>query len=839
MGIITLLISLAFSFNFINSTVSTNYLATHQVAMNFQPYPIYPKKDINPIFQFNNNYITSYHEDDTKVMLSVSINTSNLDLSNKIYWVNMYGGIMGSMLPLKWTYSFNTNIPDSSTTQAINLSKIGYDYTQPKLYLNSLINLYQFDSFVDKFFQDATIKLPFKMLIACTPYSDVTNYLTLKGPYYSHNPNLTFSRWVTYKLFNAPDFHIENHKFWYLNFPVTKNKLFLAINLSNCNLNYLMQLRMVRQLDRYMVCQGTHLNYEYKPTYSNQVVGNINLKITDLLPYDYCFNPHDLFHTIMPGLQASNEWAYASFPNLKFRINSFLLEKCLDANLIAQLYDIINNYATSINNHTLLKLNNELWTKGMWSSLLATKVFSLINNTQTYNPTTNTLAVNFGKNLAAQSLINYLQMDLTKNQIASWYGYLQLMTGIKTSLNLTPTNCINLYQSLLRTYQGCKMEYYLQTKNNWIGYDITYENLSIALNANNCCKYVLPYDYYYNIEEAIFTFGNYSQLLDTSWGEFNIIKYPQVISNYVVNLPPVNNLAKSQYQTYIFPLQLFSDLPSITLFNLEQTYDLTSSELTRKIKQFNANYNDSISTFNNYLKNKLTNSLIDLSIYYTFFNLFSDGQNIIKYCNEHGFDNNLLATSNNSLMSDFKVKVDNATKGTYSVTFNINNQLDLMPLFNNYCIYVPWMLSPRQYNSNIEMFFYLPIKPLAPTPVKKVVPPPVKVTPVKKIVVPKPVKKIVPVPKPVKKVVVKPTPPPVVNHHIVKKQPIKPVVIPTPVHKPLIINNSQPVVNKPTPIPSWGYFLIVLPIILVILGFGGFLVYLKVKALMLKKKQKQ
>ncbi|MBQ3621811.1 hypothetical protein II941_03445 [bacterium] len=45
---------------------------------------------------------------------------------------------------------------------------------------------------------------------------------------------------------------------------------------------------------------------------------------------------------------------------MQVSVNQTLLTVCFDANIIAQLFNIINNYALSTNNQTLLKLNQEL-----------------------------------------------------------------------------------------------------------------------------------------------------------------------------------------------------------------------------------------------------------------------------------------------------------------------------------------------------------------------------------------------------------------------------------------------------------------------------------------------
>ena len=845
MGIITLLISLVFSCNFISSTITTNYLSMHPTCLSMPTPKIYPKKDINPLFTFNDNYIASYHANNTPVMINVKIGTNDLNLGNQIYWA-YDGGIMGMGLPFKWTYTFDTNIPNSATTQAINLSNIGYDDNYQAIRLVSLVNLNQFNTFVNDFFNDATIKLPYHMLIACKPYSSVSNYITLPGHYYIHNPGVTFSKWITYKLFSAPVFNIIGSKLWNVAFPITSNKLFLDMNLTSCQNTYSYKLFFVKQLDRYMLSQGP-INFNYQPAYSDPVIGNIQLNITGLMPNYYCFNPQDLFEINAPNDLTTNQWAYTSFPTLKFSVNNYLLTAFYDANLIAQLVNIINEYAAKVHNQTLLNLNNELWTKDLWSKYLATQIFSLVNNSETYNQATNTLALNLNKNLAVQSLINYLQLTLTKNHLAWWNFYLRRLSGVNTSLNLTTTNCINLYQTLLNTYQHSTIKYTLSTQKSVITYSLTYQNLSIALNANNCSKYVLPYDYYYEILNAEFILGNYRQWWDYSQEEFDILKYPQVINNYQINLPNSNLIKTSSVGIGIFPLQLFKQIPSLTLFNLEQTYHLTSSELTKTINVFNANYDSSVNTFNNYLNNKLTNSLIDLAIYHTFFSFFGGNESIISYCNQYGFDNNLLANSNNSLLSDFNVQVVNAKKGIYSVTFNMNNLVDFIPLIAARCFYVPTLMQLQDYASTLKGFFYLSPSLLnPPPPVKKntvnptSIPSPVKVIspPVKKITSPPtPIKKVDIPPTKVKKVIVKPAPKPIVVHHIQKKMLPKPIVIPTPIAKPIVVNN-QPSVLKATVIPSWGYFLIVLPIVLVILGIALFFTYLKVKALIAKKKQK-
>ena len=145
-----------------------------------------------------------------------------------------------------------------------------------------------------------------------------------------------------------------------LSFPVSKNKLFLDIKLTSCASNYQFQLLNVGQLDRCMVCTGDNLNYHYQPSYSHDVVGSINLNITDLIPNDYCFNPQDLFEINEPSDLASTGWTYTSFPKLQFSVNQFLLTRCYDANLIAQLVDAINSFATATNNQKLLNLNQEL-----------------------------------------------------------------------------------------------------------------------------------------------------------------------------------------------------------------------------------------------------------------------------------------------------------------------------------------------------------------------------------------------------------------------------------------------------------------------------------------------
>lgn len=85
MGIITLLISLIFSCNFINCTVSANYLASPSINLALSPIPKKWDANTNQIFRFNNSYIASYHADNTTAAVGVKINTSNLNLNNKIY----------------------------------------------------------------------------------------------------------------------------------------------------------------------------------------------------------------------------------------------------------------------------------------------------------------------------------------------------------------------------------------------------------------------------------------------------------------------------------------------------------------------------------------------------------------------------------------------------------------------------------------------------------------------------------------------------------------------------------------------------------------------------------
>ncbi|MBO7085295.1 hypothetical protein J6W20_05365 [bacterium] len=259
-----------------------------------------------------------------------------------------------------------------------------------------------------------------------------------------------------------------------------------------------------------------------------------------------------------------------------------------------------------------------------------------------------------------------------------------------------------------------------------------------------------------------------------------------------------------------FQLKLLTNISSLTLFNLQQTYHLTSTQLNAKITAFNANFNSSINTFNAYLQNPLTHSLIDLAAYQTFFSLFANDENIIKYCNQYGFDNNLLADSNNSLLSNFQIKVYNQAKGIYSVNFDINNLINYSPLLNDKCFYVPDIIQLQDYSTPVEGFFYLSPTLLNPSsiPIKKVVPAPVNSKPVK--VEPTPVKKVI---KPSKKVVVTPPIPkktvPAIKVQPVKKvvpSPIKKVVVSPkpivkPVAKPIVINNNQPILTKATNVP--------------------------------------
>ena len=839
MGIITLLISLVFSCNFISSTVTTNYLASHPTTLqSINTRSLRPQK-FNPIFTFNDSYISSFHEQTTPAMLSVKINTNNLNLNNKIYWANQDGGVMGGMVPLKWTYQFDTNIPASSTTYQFSFNHLGYNSNWKQLNLQQVLNINEATSFVNNFFNNATIKMPYKMLIACTPYSDITNYFTLKGPYYTHQPNgLTFSKFITYKLFQAPSFN-DLWRWGQVDLPITKNNLFLDLNLSNCQDSYDCTLNGIGQLDRYMVCLGNNLNYNYSAHYSHDVSTNIDLKITDLLPNLYYFNPQLLFQINPPSVLASNGWAYTTFPTLQISVNQSLLSCFYGANLIAQLATIINNYATNTNNQTLLKLNQELWNDKLWSRKLATNIFSLFDNKQTYNHTTNTLALTLNKNVDSQSLMNYLQMALNNKVPARWEQFIDYQAHDKL-LTLTPVNCINLYQTLLRTYQNCKIQYTFLTNNSSVNYSLSYPNLMISLNANNCSKYVLPYDYYYDVFSATYTLNN----CNINWiinDQFDIVKYPQVITNYVVNnqTEPIN----PSNQVKIIPLTLFSSLPSLTLFNLEDKYKLTSNQLTTIINEFNNNYNSSVNTFNNYLNNQVTLSLIKLAIYHSFYSLFSS-KNIIDYCNQYGFDNNLLANNNSSLFSDFAISPVDSKLGIYQVQFAINNEFDFEQLLADDYLQVQGVITLVNYQSIVNGYFYLANDILHPTPkpVKKVivVPKPTPINPPVKVV-PKPVPKLPPkpVPKIIKKKVITPLP--------IKKPVIhisKPVVKPTPiipkVTKPIIINRNQTVnIAKEEAIQPWGYFLIVLPLILLILGFAGFFTYLKVKALIHRKKQKQ
>ena len=825
MGIITLLISLIFSCNFINSTLTTNYLTSHpaQLFLNKQLVP--KKQAISSLFNFNDNYIQTYHEQTAPAMLSININTKNLNSNNKIYWANEYGGIMGGMVPLKWTYQFNTKIPNSSASYQFNFSNFGYNCNFQQLRLGQVVNLFQANAFVNNFFDNAEIQLPYKMLIACTPYSNISNYFTLKGTYQTHQPiGLNFKKFVTYKLFDVPSFN-QFQNLINISLPVTKNNLFLDVNLSKCQNSYQYFVTNIGQLDRYMVCLGDNLNYQYKAHYGNYTSTNIALKIADLLPNLYYFNPQLLFQINDPDSIATNDWAYTNFPSLKVSVNQTLLTVCFDANIIAQLFNIINNYALSTNNQTLLKLNQELWNDKLWNCNLATNIFNFLANKQTYNSTTNTLVLKINQQVDIQSLINYLQMALSKKQVAKWVWWLVQSTH-DSSLMLSSLNCINLYQTLLTTYQKSKISYTFITSNSTATYSLTYPNLMISLNASNCSKYVLPYDYYYQIANARYQLNNYYENFVLN-NQFDIIKYPNVITNYVVNnqIEPIN-----QNQVKIIPLTLFNSLPSLTLFNLEQEYKVSSTQLNNVITQFNANYNSSINAFNNYLNNPLTLGLIKLAIYHSFYSLFSS-QNIINYCNQYGFDNNLLNATNSSLFSNFRISSVNSKLGIFQTQFAINNQLDFMQLLDDDYLEVNGVITLNKYHSIVNGYFYLSNNILHQ--------------------INHPIKKVVPVVKPTPIVHSnKDKPPPVQNHPKKVVQPVpnkkelipvtKPTSIIPKVSKPVTTNNHQPIQpNKPQSIPPWGYVLIVLPLILLGLGFVGFYGYLKIKTLIIKKKQKQ
>ena len=122
----------------------------------------------NDLLNFNKNYLSDFNLNQPNTILSVNINTNNLNTSSNIYYANMYSGVF-FFTPVKWIYHFTTNISNPNITYNINFNKINYfnNYAN-SINLDQLINLnLNVNDFISNFLNNATIKIPDLLLHAC------------------------------------------------------------------------------------------------------------------------------------------------------------------------------------------------------------------------------------------------------------------------------------------------------------------------------------------------------------------------------------------------------------------------------------------------------------------------------------------------------------------------------------------------------------------------------------------------------------------------------------------------------------------------------------------------
>ena len=301
--------------NLLFTTLSTNVINTAHDYVNKNQIQTNLNSN-NALISFNNSYVNDFNLNQNNTILNVNINTSNLNTTNNINYANIYSGVF-FFAPIKWTYHFTTNIPNTSITYNLNFNKINYfnNYGN-SINLDQLINLnVSVNNFISAFFNNAIIKIPKLFLHACNWYKTIGDFLlTLNSQFQFSNPGFSFQSYSNINLFKLNSQINALSALDNLKVSVNKNNLFLDLNTSNLNLGQNYTIYNVSQLDRFLASFGVYIK-NWDPLYSNNVNVTVNLNLKNVLNNYYCFNPKLLYVITTPTLLDNNH-AYSTLPNV-------------------------------------------------------------------------------------------------------------------------------------------------------------------------------------------------------------------------------------------------------------------------------------------------------------------------------------------------------------------------------------------------------------------------------------------------------------------------------------------------------------------------------------------
>lgn len=691
----------------------------------------------NDLLNFNKNYLSDFNLNQPNTILSVNINTSNLNTSSNIYYANMYSGVF-FFTPVKWIYHFTTNISNPNITYNINFNKINYfnNYTN-NINLTQLINLnLNVNDFISNFLNNAVIKIPDLLLHACNWYQTIGDFLSLNNQFNFANPQFNFKSFSNVKLFKTNSVINALSVFQNMLVTINKNNLFLDLNTSNLNLNQTYIVNNVSQLDRYLASCGPYFQ-TWNPLYANSVNMSVNLSLKNILSNYYCINPKLLYNISTPSLLNNNQ-PYSTFPNLIITPNYNLLNDLFEANITSQLF---NKLCSVLNNSTINVLMQTLWNKHAINWNLVNNILNLFNiQNWNYNPNINNLVINNSDIFPIDSLIELLKNAITNLTIANWYNSLNNFAN--TKLNLSQTNYINLYQQILLDYKNSNLKL---SFNNQENSSINYQNnqMDYLLNQDWNYEIDLPYKYEYQINNIAYTNSFYT----ASWNpniNFSIFYYPSIININEIN---TSNIYTNKKINFFYLYQL-NNINQVFLNEIAYSENSTLNNVLSQIKMFNNSLNNDVSLSK--ITKEFNSYLIDLDLIYSIYMLLNINESLYEFIISNMFYLNLFKNANNSLISDLCFVNNNLN--TLSVTFNLNNRIQLVN--NNYIKFTDY--SFNSYSNKLNLDFYenksnfinkisntKPIikkpKVISPKPKPKII----NNTPIKKVVINKQNKKII------------------------------------------------------------------------------------------------
>lgn len=642
----------------------------------------------NNLLDFNDNYLNDFNLNQPNTILSVNINTNNLNTSSNIYYANMYSGVF-FFTPVKWIYHFTTNISNPNITYNINFNKINYfnNYTN-SINLDQLINLnLNVNDFISNFLNNATIKIPDLLLHACNWYQTIGDFLSLNNQFNFANPQFSFKSFSNIKLFKTNSIINALSIFKNMLVSINKNNLFLDLNTSNLNLNQTYIVNNVSQLDRYLASCGPYFQ-TWHPLYSNNVNMSVNLSLKNILSNYYCINPKLLYIISTPSLLNNGE-PYCTFPSLNIKPNYTLLNDLFEANITSQLF---NKLCDVLNNSTINSLMQNLWNQHAITWNLVNNILNLFNvQNWNYNASINNLVINNSDIFPIDSLIELLNNATTNLTIANWYTSLNNFAN--TKLNLSQINYINLYQQTLLDYKNSNFKL---SFNNQANSSINYQNnqMSYLLNQDWNYKIDLPYKYEYQINNISYSNGFYT----ASWNPhiiFSIIYYPSIININAIN---TNNLYTNKNINYFYLYKL-NNINEVFLNEIAYSENTTLNIVLNQVKAFNDSLNNDVSVSK--ITKEFNSCLIDLDLIYSIYMLLNINESLYNFIINNMFYLNLFENENNSLISNLSFTINN-NFNTLSVNFNLNNRIQFVN--NNYIKFSDYLFNA--YNNKLNLNFY-------------------------------------------------------------------------------------------------------------------------------------